>query len=150
MFREDWKQLLKHFGGIESKPGLDGKPTRDGLAQGSENRIDFFWLTQQTATCAFAVNDGSRATEIQVDGRNIVLLQLLRAAYEGGNIVANHLGDGRSPGWILRDGSKDGPFQVGSGVDPEILRVINVWPAIAAHQPPKWEVGHILHWGQCQ
>ena len=47
---------------------------------------------------------GDRAAEVQINRRDWMLLQLVRGAHEGRDVVADHLRDDRPAGWILRDG----------------------------------------------
>jgi len=100
---------------------------------------------QTTAPGAFAIHDRHRAAEVQVDRRNRMLLQLARGADEGRDIVADHLGDDRPPGRVLRDGAEDVRIEPRLGQDPAVFSKINVRVSVTADQAHEAQVRHILH-----
>lgn len=74
-----------------------------------------------------------------------MLLQLARGADERRDIVADHLGDDRPSGRVLRDGAKDLRIEPRLVQDPEVLRKINVRVPVFADQAHEAQVRHILH-----
>ena len=135
---------------IKSDPGFHGKPDGYGLTERAKDGVDAIRIAQETAPGAFAVNHGGRASEVEVDGSDGELLQFARGPDQRRDVVANHLGDGRSAGGIAGEGLDDPFLEVRVFVDAEILGVIKIRAAVLRHEPPKGEVGYVLHWGKGQ
>ena len=102
-------------------------------------------FAQQSAASAFAIDDGSGAAEVQVNGRDGIVLQFLGRAHERRDVVADHLGDDRPAGGILRDGIQDPLFQVGNGVDAKVFGPVNIRSAVTADHAHEFQRGDILH-----
>jgi WG containing repeat len=145
MFRENGQQFLEDVGRIEAEARLDGELDGNGLAQRAEDGVHAFRFAQQATAGAFAVNDGRGTAEVEVNGGHGQLLEFLRGADEGRNVVADHLRDDRLAGGILGDGFDDPFLEVRHGMDAEIFRVIDIRAAVLGHQPPERQVGDVLH-----
>src|SRR6266436_4447092 len=123
---EDRKELIEDLRRIETKPGLDTEPDRDRSAQRAKNRIDPFWIAQQPAAGALAINHRRRTAQVEVHSRDWILLQLPSGAYEGWNIVPDQLCNRRTPGRIFGDGTKDRFFEIRSRMHSKIFGEIDI------------------------
>ncbi len=126
------------MGSSSEKTSAESKPMRvltvngicHGVAQRAENGIHARGLAEQPAARAFAIDDRRRTAQVQVHRRNRILLQLARGAHQRGDVVADHLRDHRPAGRVLGDRLEDVLVQPRSGVDPEVLRDIDIRPAV--------------------
>ena len=79
-----------------------------------------------------------------------MLLQFPRRTHQRRYIVADQLSDDRPARGIGRNRPENDPLQTRGSINAEVLREIEVRPAIGRHQVPKQVVGDILHRRQRQ
>ena len=104
-----------------------------------------FGSRSRPAARAFAIDHRRGAAQVQIHRRHRILLQLPGRAHQRGNVVADHLRDHRPAGGVLGHRPEDVLVQTRSGVDPEVLRDIDIRSAISGHQPQERQVGDALH-----
>ena len=95
------QQLGEDLRRVKSKAGFHGKSYSNGLSQCAQNSVHPVWLAQQSPAGAFPVNHRRRATEVQIDGRNWILLQLAGGPDQRGDVVADQLRNNWTPGRIF-------------------------------------------------
>jgi len=74
-----------------------------------------------------------------------MVFEFFGGADQSGNVVADHLGDDGAAGVVFGDGTEDGFFEIGSGVDAEVFGVKKIRPAVTRHEAHEGQIGHILH-----
>src|SRR5678815_2228613 len=87
---EDAQQVGKRFGRIKSQAGLHCEGDSNGLSQSAHDRIDTGGFPQEAAPGTFPINDRGWASQIQVDGRDGILLKFTSSADEGWNVIPDH------------------------------------------------------------
>ena len=87
--------------------GLHGESAGDGLAQSSEQTVDFLRLAQQSPAGILAADDGCRAAEIQIDAGHLKGRELFRGAHQARQITADHLCEKRPASAVLGDRPQD-------------------------------------------
>ena len=142
------QQIVKFVGRIEPDASLDSERNGHGVAQGAQDGVNSGGFTQQAAAGAFAIDHRRRTAQIEVHGGDGMLLQFARRADQGGHVVADHLRHHRPAGGILQDGIENPAFEPGIVMDAKVFRPINVGPAVGGDDPPKRQIGHVLHRSQ--
>ena len=142
---ENLEQFLKTMGILEAEPGLHGERNGDRFPQGRQDAMDALRIAQQTAARAFAIHDRGRATEVEINCRDRVSLQLFGPFDQTRNVVAHELSDDRAARRILRDRRKDVGIEMRVGMDAEILRHVEIGAIVSRHELPEREIRHVLH-----
>ena len=124
-----------------NSPGTGGAQHRQDLA-------DFLRFTQKSAPHVFLVHLRCGATEVEIDARNVVSLQLLGRAREVPEIFADQLGEHGPAGRVLVDGLKDVLLRPRVRVHAKELGEEIIRCAIMRDHAHEREVGHVLHGSQ--
>lgn len=140
-FQKAWK-----FGGVlEADAGFYGERAFYGLAECCKERVELFRVAQESSASIFAADDGSGATEVEIDACDGVFLQLKRAANKTGNIGADQLGEDRFARLIFRDGSEQIGVEIRVRVDAEVFSNEPVGRTAPGDDPHERQVGDVLH-----
>ncbi len=140
------EQAREFIGRVEADAGLDREGEVHGGAEAAEDGVDLGGIAEKAAAGFLAADDGRGAAEIEVDAGDVPLLQRLGGALEGGDLLADHLGDDRLAVGILVDGAEDVLLGPGIVVDAKIFGVIEIGSAPeAAKHAPEIKIGDVLH-----
>src|SRR5688572_19612883 len=104
MLLKNREQPFEIRGRIEPEPGFDCESyIRAVSAQGTQNCINTLGFAEKPATGAFAINDGGRAAEVQIDAGDFVSLKFGCGSDERGDIIADHLSNDGLAGRVFGD-----------------------------------------------
>ena len=142
---EDRQQPVELLGRGEAQPGLHRELDAHRVAERAEDGVDALGFTQQAAARALAVDDGRRASQVEVDCGDRVVLEGPGRANQRRDVVADHLRDDRLSRGVLRDRVEDPLLRRRGVVDPEVLGPVDVGAAVLVHQRPERAVGDFLH-----
>lgn len=133
------------FSILESDTHLDCEEPWDGLAEGSEDVVDFGGVAQEAASALLLIYGGGGAAHVEVDAGDGVVLQLLGGTSEVVDVFTDHLGEDRTAGFVFRDGFEDVLFEARLRVDAEVLGDEVVRGSAAGDDGHERLVRYVLH-----
>lgn len=127
---------------------FDGEAGGDGIAESTEDGIDFIEVAEQSTASVFAADDGSGATKVQVDAGDRIRKELGCDADEARDVAADELGEDGALGGVLGDGFENIGIERRVRMDAKELGDEPIWGASFGKSAHEWQVGNILHRSQ--
>ena len=142
-------QQTGEFGRLgKPEPGLDGEAAGNGFAQATKQAVQRLRVAQHATARVLATHDGGRAAEVEVDPAYRIDGQPGGAADQARQVVADDLGEYRTPGVVFGDGPQEVAVEGGSGVDAEVSGDEPIGQAPAGQHADEGQVGDVLHGGE--